>query len=159
MQSWYSASASLGRNRILSREYLFLFVNPDANQPICQYCCPSPLRDRPWAPGPSRHQPGICSKSNQPAAALTVPLTAGQIGGSIDILLPRGSTRRQDSGPQNAPKNRLQCTRWSPIYTAREIRRPSCSGRCGNRRPRIANGEPRKPSLRVGTEAAKRGRL
>jgi chloramphenicol 3-O-phosphotransferase len=36
-----------------------------------------------------------------------------------------------DLRPQNAPKNRLQCARWSPIYTAREIRRPSCSGRCG----------------------------
>ena len=28
-----------------------------------------------------------------------------------------------------------------------------------NRKPRIANGEPRTPSLRVGTEVAKRGRL
>ena len=45
MQSWYSAFASLGRDRILSREYLFLFVSTDATQPIYQYCCRVPARN------------------------------------------------------------------------------------------------------------------
>jgi chloramphenicol 3-O-phosphotransferase len=55
----------------------------------------------------------------------------------IEVLEQREAARMscsqvfdRDLRPQNAPKNRLQCARWSPIYTAREIRRPSCSGRC-----------------------------